>query len=576
MSRNHNHFRIILAVVLINSVVASQVRGDRTLTVGNDDDISTPKNFTDCRPHGEGYVSPYADIKPIEINSMVNAATTSCVNGKAGGFNCHDVDLEAFINLGTFSSTFANDIWGWTDPQTDKEYALVGLKEGTAFVDISNPSNPTYLGRLDTHSSNSSWRDIKTYDNHAFIVSEANNHGLQVFDLTQLRNVNNPPTTFSETAHLNSFGEAHNIVINEETGLAVAVGSDECEGGLYMIDVTTPSNPSVAGCFSADGYTHDAQCVIYNGPSLAYKGNELCFAFNENTVTIVDVTDRGSPVQLARKTYPKRRYTHQGWLTEDHATLLANDEHSKTSGETFIFDVTDVTNVKLLGSHSASRSSIMHNEYVKGNYVYQSNYGAGLVILDVSGAANGDLEEVGYFDMIDSNDVWDGSWSNYPYFESGIVVATSGSQGLFILRPKIVETTLPPVPAPTPVVAPTPGEVFVRINKFGVRTKQKSNGDNKSRLQFAVKSTEGENGEGAKLTVNFTIGAKATEYKTCTISKKSKCTIRLPAYDPTDEVTVGVENVESDLGEYDPEVNKKYMNCSRVFSSACPTITINN
>src|SRR5690606_20218176 len=87
-----------------------------------------------------------------------------------------------------------NDIWGWTDPETEKEYALMGLNNGTAFVDVSDPVNPVYLGKLPTHTQSSLWRDIKVYADHAFVVSEASGHGMQVFDLTRLRGVTSPQT----------------------------------------------------------------------------------------------------------------------------------------------------------------------------------------------------------------------------------------------------------------------------------------------------------------------------------------------------------------------------------------------
>ena len=128
------------------------------------------------------------------------------------------------------------------------------------------PQNPVYLGNLPSHSGTSSWRDIKTFADHAFIVADGQPHGIQVFDLTQLRGVSNPPVTFSETAHYGAIGNAHNIVINEATGFAYAVGSNACSGGLYMVDVNTPTTPTFAGCFSADGYTHDAQCVNLHRP----------------------------------------------------------------------------------------------------------------------------------------------------------------------------------------------------------------------------------------------------------------------------------------------------------------------
>ena len=59
-------------------------------------------------------------------------------------------------------------------------------RPGAAFVDVTDPTHPVYLGNLPTQTGNSLWRDIKVYRNYAFIVSEASGHGMQVFDLTQL------------------------------------------------------------------------------------------------------------------------------------------------------------------------------------------------------------------------------------------------------------------------------------------------------------------------------------------------------------------------------------------------------
>ena len=161
-----------------------------------------------------------------------------CTNGFAGSYPCKDMDLMSFTDkteIGGSNSTSLNDIWGWTDPQTGKEYALVGMSNGTSFVDISNPENPVYIGRLPTQTNNSTWRDLKVYQNHVFIVSEASGHGMQVFDLTELRNFNGNPFTFSNTAYYSGFGNAHNIFINEDTGFAYAVGTGTCgPGGLHL------------------------------------------------------------------------------------------------------------------------------------------------------------------------------------------------------------------------------------------------------------------------------------------------------------------------------------------------------
>ena len=194
--------------------------------------------------------------------------------------NMQNLDLLSFIPLAELGcGGDANDIWGWTDPETDHEYAMIACTDGTSFVDITNPNNPQVLGFLKTHTSSSMWRDLKVFKDHVFIVSEAYNHGMQVYDLRQLRYLKaSKPGAINElheTAHYGEFGSAHNIVSNEETGIMYSVGSHTCNSGLHMVDVNDPTKPQFVGCFGEDGYVHDAQCVMYNGPDGRYNLKQL-------------------------------------------------------------------------------------------------------------------------------------------------------------------------------------------------------------------------------------------------------------------------------------------------------------
>ena len=395
---------------------------------------------------------------PVEALAGVSGAQVECAQGEAAGFECKDVTLLSFVPVQSIGGTRGvelNDIWGWTDPQSGKEYALVGRVDGTSFVDVSDPENPVFVGDLPRTegSPGAVWRDIKVYKDHAFIVADnSGEHGVQVFDLTRLRNVPNMPATFTEDAHYDRIHSAHNIVINEETGFAYTVGNgeggDTCGGGLHMIDIRDPKNPQFAGCFSdpntgtqKTGYTHDAQCVLYKGPDEDYAGREICFGSNETALSIADVTDKADPVAISIAEYPNVAYTHQAWLTDDHRYILLDDEGDEISGlvdntRTLIFDVTDLDDPVLLKEFlNPNSTAVDHNLYVKGDKVYQSNYVQGLRILDISDIEN--PEEVGFFDTVpygDNSPRFDGSWSNYPYFESGTIVVTSGKEGLFLLK----------------------------------------------------------------------------------------------------------------------------------------------
>lgn len=371
-----------------------------------------------------------------------------CTDGMAGEYACTDMDLYARIPVDEFGATAGNDIWGWTDPESGKEYALMGLRESTGFVDITDPANPQILGILMTATDPSVWRDIKVYDNHAFIVSEAPNHGMQVFDLTRLRGLDpdatrefEPETVFIGTDE-KPLGSVHNIVMNEDSGYAYAVGAQECAGGLYAINVQDPTNPVYEGCFDEDGYTHDAQCVIYEGPDADYHGREICVNSNEDTITVVDITDKSNPVMLGKGEYPSPGYTHQGWFTEDMRYFIADDELDEIQGfvsntRSMIFDLVDLDSPELIGIYNSENTSADHNMYTVGNRMYQANYTSGLRVLDLSNVADGELSEVAAFDIYPETDAaqFNGAWSVYPFFESGTVVISGVEGGLFVVRP---------------------------------------------------------------------------------------------------------------------------------------------
>ncbi|QXD14008.1 choice-of-anchor B family protein [Rhodocaloribacter litoris] len=394
--------------------------------------------------------------------ASITGGQVNCSDGAAADFGCGNVDLLSFLSvkdIGGGRGTHLNDVWGWTDPETGREYALVGRNDGTSFVDISDPVNPVYLGDLPLHEGArpAAWRDIKVYRNHAFIVADgAGPHGMQVFDLTRLRSVENPPVTFTEDAHYDRINSAHNIVINEETGFAYTVGGsmggETCGGGLHMIDLREPKNPQFAGCFShtgtgrqGTGYTHDAQCVVYRGPDAEHRGKEICFGANETALSIADVTDKANPKALSQASYPNVGYTHQGWLTEDQHYFYVNDELDELQGKvagtrTLIWDVSDLDDPQLLREYVSENKASDHNLYIRGNLMYQSNYVAGLRIFDITNRENPAL--VGHFDTVPYGEDapgFNGSWSNYPFFKSGTIVVTSMREGVFMLKKKDVD-----------------------------------------------------------------------------------------------------------------------------------------
>jgi choice-of-anchor B domain-containing protein len=215
-----------------------------------------------------------------------------------------------------------------------------------------------------------------------------------------------------------------------------------------MIDICEPKAPKFAGCFqdnetgrAGTGYSHDAQCVSYKGPDKRYRGREICLGANENSISIADVTDKAAPKALSRASYPNVSYAHQGWFDDQHRYYYLNDEGDETGGvvpktRTLVWDLADLEQPKLAKEHLGVVSTSDHNLYVQGDLMYQANYKSGLRILSIRDREN--PREVAYFDTapyIELTPGFQGAWSVYPFFKSGVIIVNSIEQGLFLVRP---------------------------------------------------------------------------------------------------------------------------------------------
>ena len=248
---------------------------------------------------------------------------------------------------------------------------------------------------------------------------------------------------------------AHNLAIDDESGFAYAVGSDTCRGGLHIISLATPASPSFVGCYDAAGYTHDTQCVVYDGPDTTYTGKQLCFMMqvgtecvgascpDTGTVLILDVTDKDAIVEISRHEYTASAYAHQGWLGEDQATLYFGDEGDEiVEGNsahtcTFVLDVSNVAQPVQRQTFCAETRDIDHNMFTSRGHLWQANYCAGLRVMSLTA---GLLQTVALFDVAPHCEGLEyiGAWSIYPFFPSGVVALSSVDRGLFLFRPSFL------------------------------------------------------------------------------------------------------------------------------------------
>ncbi len=399
-----------------------------------------------------------------QIATAVSAIETGadCEEGAIELFECSNMEVVSFTpvsELGGARGVWVNDVWGWTDPETKRDYAIVSRRDGAAFVDLTDPAQPRLMGTLPRTAGSrpSVWRDIKVFQNHAYVVSDgAGAHGMQIFDLTRLRSVTDAPVTFTEDTRYDRIQSAHNVVADTASGFLYVVGAtgggDTCGGGLHMIDANDPKAPVFAGCYTnaaggrARGYTHDAQCMVYRGPDRRYEGRQICVGSNEVEINIADVTDKDNPIVIGRSGYPNVAYAHQGWFDETQRYFYMGDEGDEVAGlvdrtRTLVWDLAELDDPILIKEYFGPVASSDHNLYVKDDRAYMSNYGSGLRVLDISDPEN--PHEIAFFDSapLGNNEAGmsstaSGAWSNYPFFESGVVVFTSVREGLFVVRVK--------------------------------------------------------------------------------------------------------------------------------------------
>ena len=396
---------------------------------------------------------------PTQAEPSPAVSQVRCENGTAAGYPCRNVHLLSHLALSEIGAedetVTGNDHWGWTDLQTGRDYVLFGMTNGTSFIDVTDRAHPVYLGKLPSHDGVSQWRDIKVYQDVAYIVGDIPTHdGLQLFDLTQLRNVPNPPVTFSETAHYAGFQSGHNLWINQETGYLYAFRTvgDSCNAAMHMVNIQTPLQPTFAGCFDhGEAPLSDAECIVYRGPDADYQGREICFIGSDDNVAIGDVTDKDNTRVIADFTYPGIVRAHQGALTEDQRYWLLSDTMDEvTNGHntrTYVFDVADLDHPVVMGHYEHSTTARDHNIYIHGQRAYQTNWQAGFRILDTSSLPGLQFRELGYFDIVPESDsvAASGAWSHFTWRRDGAVTVSGTEQGLFVLWPTVEQVFLPVV-----------------------------------------------------------------------------------------------------------------------------------
>jgi len=352
-------------------------------------------------------------MKNILICVLISITTLSA---KSQGVN---INLLSHVDYNALHNTTLNDVWGYVD-EVGNEYALVGAEKGVSVLDISDPQNPNEIFWLS--GSNSIWRDLKVYGDYAYITTEGND-GLQIIDLSPL-----PGGPITSTGNYygpagNDWISAHNLYI-DENGYGYIFGSNRDAGGVIILDLfTDPMNPIEVGSFE-NWYVHDG-----------YVENNIMYLAHvyEGFFSMVDVSDKSNPIVLGIKETPSN-FAHNIWLSDDGNYVFTTDEVS--DAYLAAYDITDPANIVEVDRIQSSPGDgvVPHNAHVLGDFLVTSYYADGVVIHDVSDPSN--MIEIGSYDTYPgTSTATTGNWGAFPFFPSGILLATDIDNGLFVLDP---------------------------------------------------------------------------------------------------------------------------------------------
>ncbi|HSL90769.1 MAG TPA: choice-of-anchor B family protein [Ignavibacteriaceae bacterium] len=325
------------------------------------------------------------------------------------------LNVELISNLNQYSTVGYNDIWGYVD-QSGYEYALLGTRNGTSIINLSNPANPVESAFIP--GPQSTWRDIKVHSHYAYIVTEGTGagNGLQIVDLSQL------PSSATLVNTLTAwFERAHNIFI--DNGFAFVIGTNG-GGGMHILDLADPVNPVRTAYYTQSGYIHDV-----------YVWDDTVVAMAESTYDLIDISNKSNPLLISVSAALPGIYAHSGWMTEDKRYFIGTEEFD--TRDITVWDLQDRTSWDLVVPSwqmtGGSGSDPVHNLFVKGNYAHISYYKQGYVVLDISDPENPLL--AGHYDTYPSNTgTYNGAWGCYPYLPSGLTLISDMQTGLYVLE----------------------------------------------------------------------------------------------------------------------------------------------
>ena len=402
----------------------------------------------------------FDNSRPPALQSK-GAAPATCQQGLAGQFPCRNVDFLSQIALADFSTRPASaaNVWGFVDLNDNREYAVVGLSNGTAVIDVSNPTSPREVATIAGNAS--LWREVKIYQvrdsptgryrAYAYVTTEANGSGLQVLDMSGLPNTVTLAATLADTgrqhtAYVSNIDYATNVALPGAQAFLYLAGSNVAGGAWRAYNLANPAQPQFAGAATTgSGYMHDSTSLLLTDARVSqcdpgHNPCEVLVDFNETSIDLWDVTNKAQPTLLSSTSYPDVQYTHSGWPSADKRFIFVHDELEEIrrglNTQIYTLNIDNLRAPAVVTSFRGLDTTTDHNGYTKGSRYYVSHYRRGLVVFDATNPNQ--LVEVGNFDTFlapaANTAGTDGAWGVYPFLPSGTILLSDISNGLFVLR----------------------------------------------------------------------------------------------------------------------------------------------
>jgi hypothetical protein len=280
--------------------------------------------------------------------------------------NPADPKMVGSVNL-TTGNDLVEDSLGTIIVQGDYAYIyymnreLYGVTNGhVVVVDISNPANPTRVGQSVSLTATNFSYDLDVQGNYVYFADNQNSQ-LDIIDVTVPTN----PTlvkTVSVTA-------PHAVVVSGK--YAYTVPEQTTNDPVSVVDISDPPNAFLVGTVNSmsAGYPVD----------MAISKNAL-FIHDSSELIAMDISNPSAPVL-------KDDISSSGGLIRMPQSIIATGDYvyTFTGSALVIFDVSDLTDLKLIAQISMGATPTPWSLDIEGKYAYIVDSNRNLRIFDIGG-----------------------------------------------------------------------------------------------------------------------------------------------------------------------------------------------